>query len=118
MRASLIALVISLLLVLIFALIVRLAGLDGTALTVGNYVIKAVAVLTGVLIGFRTPAAGAVKGGIVGVLFTLLAVFVFAAADGFKSANFNFADFLTTIVTGVISGVIAVNLPRRRRKTK
>ncbi len=118
LRASLIALVISLLLVLIFALIVRLAGLDGTALTVGNYIIKAVAVLTGVLIGFRTPAAGAVKGGIVGVLFTLLAVFVFAAADGFKSANFNFADFLTTIVTGVISGVIAVNLPRRRRKAK
>ena len=62
LRASLIALVVSLLLVLVFALIVRLAGLDGAALTVGNYVIKALAVLTGVLAGFRTPAAGAVKG--------------------------------------------------------
>ena len=84
LRATLIALLLSLVMVLCFALIVRLAGLDGTALTVGNYVIKALSVLVGVCIGFRTLAAGAVKGGITGVLYTLVTVFVFAAADGFK----------------------------------
>lgn len=115
LRASLIALILSLLLVLVFALIVRWASLDGTALTVGNYVIKAVSVLVGVTVGFRSKTGGAVKGAITGILYTLLCVFVFAAADGFRSANFNFADFLTTVVTGIIAGIIAVNLPRRER---
>lgn len=116
LRATLIALLLSLVMVLCFALIVRLAGLDGTALTVGNYIIKALSVLIGVCIGFRTLAAGAVKGGITGVLYTLVTVFVFAAADGFRSASFNFADLLTTVIAGVIAGIIAVNLPRRKRK--
>ena len=102
LRASLIALILSLLLVLVFALIVRWASLDGTALTVGNYVIKAVSVLVGVTVGFRSKTC----------------VFVFAAADGFRSANFNFADFLTTVVTGIIAGIIAVNLPRRERRNR
>ena len=116
LRASLIALILSLLLVLLFALIVRWAALDGAALTVGNYVIKALAVLVGVCIGFKHPTGGAVKGGVTGIVYTLLTVFVFAVADGFRSANFNFADLLTTVVTGVIAGVIAVNLPRRGAK--
>ena len=115
LRAVLIALLVALTAVLVFALIVRAAGLDGTALTVGNYVIKAVAMLTGVCLGCRERSAGAVKGGIAGVLFTLVTVFVFAAADGFKSASFNFADFITTVLTGIIAGIIAVNLPRITR---
>lgn len=114
LRAALIALLISLVLVLLFALVVRAASLDGTALVVGNYVIKALSVLLGACIGFRTPSGGAVKGGLTGLLYTLLSVFVFAVADGFKSANFNFVDLLTTVIAGIVAGIIAVNLPRRR----
>ena len=116
LRASVTALLLSLILVLAFAVVVRLTAPSDSALTVGNYVIKAVAVTAGVLIGFRDPRGGAVKGAFTGVLFTLLSVFVFAAVDGFKSANFNFADLLTTTLTGIIAGVIAVNLPRRKTK--
>ena len=115
LRASLIALLISLELVLAFALIVRRASLDGTALTIGNYVIKAVAVLIGVCVGFKGASGGAVKGALTGLLYMLLCVFVFAVADGFKSANFNFADLLTTVITGIIAGIISVNIPRRGR---
>lgn len=115
LRASLIALLISLVLVLAFALIVRWASLDGTALTIGNYVIKAVAVLIGVCVGFKSASGGAVKGALTGLLYMLLCVFVFAVADGFKSANFNFADLLTTVITGIIAGIISVNIPRRGR---
>lgn len=116
LRASLIALLISLALVLVFALIVRWASLDGTALTIGNYVIKAVAVLIGVCVGFRNRSGGAVKGAVTGILYTLLCVFVFACANGFKSASFNFADLLTTTITGIIAGIISVNIPRRERR--
>lgn len=115
LRASLIALLISLVLVLAFALIVRRASLDGTALTIGNYVIKAVAVLIGVCVGFKGTSGGAVKGALTGLLYMLLCVFVFAVADGFKSANFNFADLLTTVITGIIAGIISVNIPHRGR---
>lgn len=64
------------------------------------------------------PIRVVVKGAVTGILYTLLCVFVFAAADGFRSANFNFADFLTTVVTGIIAGIIAVNLPRRERRNR
>lgn len=110
LKASLAALLISLAAVLVFALIVRWASLEDTAITVGNYVIKAVALLIGITVCFRNPHAGALKGLITGVIYMLLCVFVFAVSDGFKSANFNFADFLTTAIAGTLSGIIAVNL--------
>lgn len=116
LRAALIALLVSLVGVLVFALIVRWASLDGSALAVGNYVIKAVSVLVGVSLGFRVKSSGAIKGGITGVLYMLLCIFVFAAADGFKSAGFNVVDFVTTVAAGIIAGVIAVNIPARSRR--
>ena len=71
--------------------------------------------LIGVCVGFKGASGGAVKGAITGLLYMLLCVFVFAVADGFKSANFNFADLLTTVITGIIAGIISVNIPRRGR---
>ena len=104
LRAALIALLVSLVGVLVFALIVRWASLDGSALTVGNYVIKAVSVLVGVSLGFRVKSSGVIKGGITGVLYML------------KSAGFNVVDFVTTVAAGIIAGVIAVNIPARSRR--
>lgn len=116
-KASLIAVLISLVLVLVFALIVRWASLDETAMTIGNYVIKAVSLLAGIIIGFKRKSAGAVKGALAGVLYMLIGVFVFAVADGFKNVQFSFIDLFTLTLAGIISGIIAVNIkPRRDRR--
>ena len=115
LRAALISLLVSLVGVLLFALLVRWASLDGTAITIGNYVIKVAALLTGVLVGFRTPSSGVVKGALTGLLYMLLCIFVFALADGFKSANFNYVALITTVITGTIAGIIAVNERSKER---
>lgn len=115
LRAALIALLISLVGVLVLALIVRWASLDDTAITIGNYVIKALSLVTGVLLGFKTPSSGAAKGALTGLLYMLLCMFVFAIADGFRSANFNYVDLITTVIAGTVAGIIAVNV--RGKKT-
>lgn len=116
-KAGLFAVLISLVLVLVFALIVRWASLDETAMTIGNYVIKALSLLTGIIVGFKRKSAGAVKGALAGVLYMLLCVFVFAVADGFKNVNFSFIDLFTLTLAGIISGIIAVNIkPRKERR--
>ena len=109
LSASLVAMLFTLLLVLVFALVVRLASPNETGMTVGNCAIRLVSVFAGVLIAFRNPSLGALKGALSGLLYFLLTVFVLAAADGFKNADFNVVDFVAAVIAGTVSGIIAVN---------
>ncbi len=109
LSASLVAMLFTLLLVLVFALVVRLASPNETGMIVGNCAIRLVSVFAGVLIAFRNPSLGALKGALSGLLYFLLTVFVLAAADGFKNADFNVVDFVAAVVAGTVSGIIAVN---------
>lgn len=109
LSASLVAMLFTLLLVLVFALVVRLASPNETGMIVGNCAIRLVSVFAGVLIAFRNPSLGALKGALSGLLYFLLTVFVLAAADGFKNADFNVVDFVAAVIVGTVSGIIAVN---------
>lgn len=109
LSASLVAMLFTLLLVLVFALVVRLASPNETGTIVGNCAIRLISVFAGVLIAFRNPSLGALKGALSGLLYFLLTVFVLAAADGFKNADFNVVDFVAAVVAGTVSGIIAVN---------
>ncbi len=109
LSASLVAMLFTLLLVLVFALVVRLASPNETGMIVGNCAIRLVSVFAGVLIAFRNPSLGALKGALSGLLYFLLTVFVLAAADGFKNTDFNVVDFIAAVVAGTVSGIIAVN---------
>ena len=109
LSASLVAMLFTLLLVLVFALVVRLASPNETGMIVGNCAIRLVSVFAGVLIAFRNPSLGALKGALSGLLYFLLTVFVLAAADGFKIADFNVVDFVAAVSAGTVSGIIAVN---------
>ena len=109
LSASLVAMLFTLLLVLVFALVVRLASPNETGMIVGNCAIRLVSVFAGVLIAFRNPSLGALKGALSGLLYFLLTVFVLAAADGFKNADFNVVDFVAAVIAGTVYGIIAVN---------
>lgn len=109
LSASLVAMLFTLLLVLVFALVVRLASPNETGMIVGNCAIRLISVFAGVLIAFRNPSLGALKGALSGLLYFLLTVFVLAAADGFKNADFNVVDFVAAVIAGTVSGIIAVN---------
>ena len=77
--AALAATLATLLLVLVFALIVRWTAPGDSALLAGNCAIRVIAVAAGVLIAFRRPAGGAAKGLIAGVLYYLVTLLVLSA---------------------------------------
>ena len=110
LKAVLIGLVVSLALVLIFALIVRWASLDEKIIVPVNYAIKILSLALGCLFGFTNKRNGVIKGAVSGLVFMLLTFFVFAALDGFKNVHFNWIDLICLTVAGGVCGVISVNL--------
>lgn len=114
-RGVLLSLLFSLLLVLVFALIIRWADLDEKTIIPVNYAIKFLSLFLGVMIGFKNRKNGIVKGAIVGLIFILLTFLIFSAMNGFKDVKFNWLDLAFLPLGGAIIGVIRVNLPERRK---
>ncbi|MFW5780571.1 MAG: TIGR04086 family membrane protein [Bacillota bacterium] len=110
LRACIIAIIISLLFVLILALVVKIFTIDSNVIMPINQIIKILSILGGCFFGFKSQEKGAIKGGIVGVFYTLLAMLVFGIVENTISfKNFNWYDLLTGVVAGIISGILAVN---------
>jgi putative membrane protein (TIGR04086 family) len=123
MKASLIALLVSLVLVLILAFAVKVAGLGEDIITPVIYAVKLISIAAGAILGISRKKDGALKGAVAGALYILAAFFIFAMLAGAEHARFNFIDMGGGIVAGAISGIIAVNLkrevaaaPRRKRR--
>ena len=114
-RGVLLSLLFSLLLVLVFALIIRWADLDEKTIVPVNYAIKFLSLFLGVMIGFKNRKNGILKGAIVGLIFMLLTFLIFSAMNGFKDVKFNWLDLAFLPIGGAIIGVIRVNLPERRK---
>lgn len=108
-KGGLIATLISVLLVLAFALIARLFGLSSGIVPVVNEVIKVISVAAAVFIAVKTPSAGYLKGLGIGVVFAILSCIIFWLLGG----SFNFVNLLIDIAiacaSGLVAGIIAVN---------
>lgn len=114
LRSSLIAVIVSLVLVLVLALIVKFTGIGNSVILPVNQVIKIVSILVGCLLGIKTKEAGILKGAVSGLLFTLISVFVFLIINKTLDGNsFSFMDFVAGIVAGAVSGIIAVNFKKK-----
>lgn len=114
LKAVLIATLISLGGVLIFAIILKYASLSDAVILPVNIVIKLLSVLIGVFIGFKNPQNGILKGAIAGALYMLFTFLIFAALNAFKDVEFSWIDLITLPVAGAISGIIAVNVKRKK----
>lgn len=114
LKALLISLLLSLGLVLIFALIIRWASVGNGAIVPVNYAIKVLSVLVGCLIGLKNPSNGILKGAVAGLLYAVFSFLIFAAMDGFSTADFRWYDLICLTVAGGIAGVIAVNIRARK----
>ena len=110
--ASIIAVSISLVLILIFALMLRFIDIDTSLILPINQGIKIISILLGTIFGFKSnKTKGFLKGMIVGLLYTILAYLIFSLLS--FSFNFNVAfllDLLCATLVGGVSGIIAVNI--------
>ncbi len=113
-KSVLLAVLISLGLILIFAIVIKFASLPSTVIMPVNIAIKLISVLVGTLIGFKTAENGLIKGAVTGLIYMLFTFFIFAALSGFKDVKFSWIDLITLPIAGAISGIIAVNIRHKK----
>ena len=105
----------SMMLVLVFAFLLRLFGFGEGAINVIVQIIKGASVLMGVMIAMKhQKEMGFLTGLAIGLLFTVISFVVFSCLDGFR---FEFSgtllnDLIFGSVIGGICGIIAVNIKK------
>ncbi len=110
-RGTLIAIIFAIILVLLLALTVKFTGWDATIILPINQVIKIVCILIGCFLGIKTIEHGALKGGLLGLLFTLISMFLFATIQSTEILSLStLVDVLAGIVIGTVSGILTVNV--------
>lgn len=114
LRATIIAVIVSLVLVLVFSLIVNLVDVNEKIILPINEAIKIISILAGCFIGFKEQRSGAFKGAITGLLYTLLSILIFGIISHSVKINaLSLIDIALGIVAGAISGILTVNLKKK-----
>lgn len=105
--ASIIAVIVSLGLILIFALLIKWFNWSDNIITPVNIVIKLVSIAVGVLIATKSGEKRMLKGTLVGLSYILVSFIVFSLLIGkFSFGVDNVWDLLLGVVGGGIIGII------------
>lgn len=105
--ASIIAVIVSLGLILIFALLIKWFNWSDNVITPVNIVIKLVSIAVGVLIATKSGEKRMLKGTLVGLSYVLVSFIVFSLLIGkFSFGVDNVWDLLLGVVGGGIIGII------------
>ena len=113
-NANIIALIVALLAILVSALAVKIFNVSDSAIPVINQVIKSASIFIGCLVALKKPNNGWLRGVICGFTFVMLSFLVFSALQ--NSFNFGLSllnDCALGMVSGMLSGIIAVNIRNR-----
>ena len=109
-RGALYALVVTLILVLVLALVVRLSGIGGTSIAVIVQIIKIISIFYGVGILTRVAAKHSyLHGGVLGIIYTALAFLAFSilgSSGGFAITAGFLYDMLFAIAIGACSAIL------------
>ena len=110
LKAVAFALAISFLAVVAFACVLRVKPLSSKAVYFTNQMIKNIAVIIATLL-FVRGEKGFLKGGAVGLLFTLFSYLTFSAvANTFSLSALALFELSISLVSGAGAGAVAVNL--------
>ena len=108
----LISISITLVLILLFAILIRYFNIPDNIIFPINQVIKVISLIVGIMfILKKQPQNGLIKGVIVGFLYYVLSFIIFSILQGNIAFNLNnLWDLLLTSLMGGLIGLIAVNL--------
>lgn len=112
-KGSLFSLIITLVAVLIFGIVIKLTSISNEIIMPINQVIKVLSIFFGIIFSFKTKQFGAIKGLLVGLIYTLLSLFIFLIIGGTLKGSFNYLDFIFGAILGTISGIVSVNTGKR-----
>lgn len=116
LKGSLMALSVSLILICVFAFVLRFCDISSDAIKPINQVIKIVSILIGTFYGLKKcNEMGLITGFFIGILYTVLAFVVFSILNGAFSFDRSLInDLIFGGIAGAIAGIIAVNMRKKR----
>ncbi len=107
-KALIIAVILSLVLVLLAAFALKLFNIKDGVIPVINQVIKGVSILVGCLVAVRHKQNTWLKGIVIGILYIALAFVIFSLLDGEFSFGLHILnDVVLGSITGLVSGILA-----------
>ncbi len=111
-KAVAVALVASVFLTAVFALVLRVCPLDSGWITIVAQILKGVALVVGVLL-FVKGEKGLLKGAVCGLFFSMLGYLTFAAlGGGFALSWLILVELLLFLLVGGVAGLVAVNVKK------
>ena len=114
LKGTVYALCFSLMLILVFAFLLKFTGISEALITPINQVIKGISIFLGVFIALKKEKQqGLVCGLLIGFLFTILAFFTFSVLSGiFVFDKSLITDMVFGAIIGGICGIISVNIKK------
>lgn len=114
LAGTMIAVCVSLILVLVFAFMLKFTNIPDSAIKPVNQIIKGVSVFVGVFIGLKkTREMGLVSGLLIGFIYTILAFLIFSVLSGHFVFDISIVtDMVFGAVIGAICGIICVNIKK------
>ena len=116
LKGSLMALSVCLILILIFAFVLRFCSISDSLIKPINQIIKTISIMIGVFVGLKkSKEMGLMSGLCIGFLFTIIAFVAFSILDGhFEFGISLLNDCLFGSIVGAICGIIAVNVGKNK----
>ena len=113
-KGVMVAVCVSLVLVLLFAFLLKFTNIPESTIKPVNQVIKGLSILMGVFVGLkRKKELGLVSGLLIGLIYTIAAFLVFSCLGGVFAFDLTLlTDLLFGAVMGAICGIICVNLKK------
>ena len=114
LKGSLVAVSCSLLLILVFAFLLKFTNIPESIITPINQVIKGISVFAGVFWGISNiRRRGLVCGAVIGFSYSLIAFFVFSLLAGYLVFDLTLVmDLLFGSIIGGVCGIICANLKK------
>ncbi len=112
---TLVAVATTLILILLFATLIRFFNISDSWIFPVNQVIKIISIFVGTLIVLnKTKSKGFVNGLLLGLIYYILSTVVFSILQGsFTLKMSNLYDLFLTMLIGGIVGIIIVNIKKR-----
>ena len=105
------AIIFSLVLVLVMAFVIKIFNIDARYIILINQLIKGMSILFACIVALKLERNGWLWGMIAGILYIIFAFIVFSLLDGGFNMKLSIVnDIVLGGVSGLISGIIAVNL--------
>jgi putative membrane protein (TIGR04086 family) len=116
LKTAIIAIIFSLILILLFALIIKISGLSNQSIAIFDQVIKIISIFFGCFIGFKNGDKCWLKGILAGFLFALMSFLIFAVLGGeFNLTSKLLYSLMFNSATGCIVGFMYAYLKAKRR---